>query len=85
MVPLSGEVVSDSGMEASTVTAQDTLQVLRSLRHKDRLVLALYFYLDMSIEDIAEVVGASVPAAKARLYRAIATLRRRLDGGEGPA
>lgn len=85
VVPLSGEVLSDSGMEASTVTAQDTLRVLRSLRHKDRLVLALYFYLDMSIEDIAEVVGASVPAAKARLYRAIATLRRRLDGGEGSA
>jgi RNA polymerase sigma factor (sigma-70 family) len=79
VVPLSGDVPHETGMEMTTVTAQDTLRILRSLRYKDRLVLVLYFYLDMPVADIARVVGASVPAAKARLYRAIATLRSRLE------
>jgi RNA polymerase sigma-70 factor, ECF subfamily len=82
VVSLSGEVLSESGMEMATVTAQDTLRVLRSLRHKDRLVLVLHFYLDLSVEDIAGVIGTSMPAAKARLYRAIATLRQRLQEAE---
>jgi len=81
-VPLSGEVTGDVTMETTTVTAQDTLRVLGTLRYKDRLVLVLHFYLDLGVEDIARVVGISVPAAKARLYRAIATLRRRLEEAE---
>lgn len=85
VVPLSGEVQSDLAMEAAAVTAQDTLRVLRSLRYKDRLVLTLHFYLDLPVEDIARIAGVSVPAAKARLYRAIATLRRRLEQSEEPS
>ena len=82
VVPLAGEVAGEATMETTTVTAQDTLRVLRAMRYKDRLVLVLYFYLDLSVEDIARVVGASMPATKARLYRAIAELRRRLADGE---
>lgn len=82
MVPLTGEVAGEASMESTTVTAQDTLRVLGSLRYKDRLVLVLHFYLDMGVDDIARVAGISAPAAKARLYRAIATLRRRLKEAE---
>lgn len=82
VVPLSGEVLTDATLEATTAAAQDMLRILRSLRHRDRLVIVLHFYLDMSIEDIARVAGTSAPAAKARLYRAIATLRRLLGDAE---
>jgi RNA polymerase sigma factor (sigma-70 family) len=85
VVPLQGQVRGADGPEDATVAAQDTLRVMRTLRHKDRLVLALHFYLDMTVEDIAEVLGTSAPAAKARLYRAIHALRSRLGDREAPS
>ena len=85
MVPLRGELQGDGGPEDAAVAAQDTLRAMRTLRHKDRLVLALHFYLDMSVDDIADVVGISAPAAKARLYRAIHLLRTRLGDAEAPS
>lgn len=81
VVYLGGEVVSD-GIEPTAVATQDTLRALRSMRYKDRLVLVLHFYLDMAVEDIARVAGVSTPAAKARLYRAIALLRQKLHDEE---
>ena len=78
VVALSGDVPGEASMEMTAVTAQDTLRVLRAMRHKDRLVVVLYFYLDLPVEEIARVAGISAAAAKARLYRAIADLRRRL-------
>jgi DNA-directed RNA polymerase specialized sigma24 family protein len=45
------------------------------LRHHDRLVVVLYFYLDMPLDDVAAVVGSSVGATRVRLYRAINKLR----------
>jgi RNA polymerase sigma factor (sigma-70 family) len=83
VVPLPGDRLVPSGLESSTATTQDTLRALRSLRHGDRLVIALHFYLDMPVEEIARVVGASVPATKARLYRAMAALRRHIQATEG--
>lgn len=85
VVALQGEAPGGDGPEGAAVAAQDTLRAMRTLRHKDRLVLALHFYLDMPVEDIAGVVGTSVPAAKARLYRAIHVLRTRLGDGEAPS
>jgi RNA polymerase sigma factor (sigma-70 family) len=85
VVPLRGQMHGADGPENAAVATQDTLRAMRTLRHQDRLVLALHFYLDMSVEDIADVVGASVPAAKARLYRAIHLLRARLGEPEAPS
>jgi RNA polymerase sigma-70 factor (ECF subfamily) len=82
IVHLNGDVLSDTGIEPIAVATQDTLRALRSMRYKDRLVLALHFYLDMSVEDIARITGLSAPAAKARLYRAIAALRQKLHDEE---
>ena len=69
---------ADSSDRFSRQSADLRAALLR-LSPDDRLPLVLHFYLDLSIEDMARVAGASVPAAKARLYRAIATLRRRLE------
>ena len=43
--------------------------------HDDCLVVALYFFLDMPLDEVAAVTGSSVGAARARLYRAIKKLR----------
>ncbi len=51
---------------------------LMTLREKDRDVLQLAYWDDMSIAEIAEVLQCSQPAAKVRLHRAREALRNLL-------
>ena len=67
-----------SGEERS-LSGTDLRRAVARLRHEDRLVVVLYFYLDMRLEDIAAVAGSSVGATRARLYRSIRKLRPDLD------
>jgi DNA-directed RNA polymerase specialized sigma24 family protein len=48
---------------------------LMNLGHRDRLVVSLYFYLDMPFDEIAEIAGCSVGAARVRLHRSVRRLR----------
>jgi len=73
------ERLSVSSIEERIVQAADLRRGLARLRHRDRLVVALFFYLDMPIDDVAAVVGDSVVATRARLYRAIRRLRPDLE------
>jgi RNA polymerase sigma-70 factor, ECF subfamily len=68
------DVVVGSAEEA-TLRGADLRRAISALRHEDRLVVALYFYLDMPLEEVAAVTGTSAGAARARLYRAVARLR----------
>ena len=68
-------VLSVPSSEENSVKRADLRRALLQLGHDDRLVVVLYFYLDMPVADIALVVGASTDAARARLYRAIHRLR----------
>jgi RNA polymerase sigma factor (sigma-70 family) len=61
--------------EERWVRDADVRESLRRLSYEDRLVLSLYFYLDMPVEDVASVVGSSVDATRKRLYRAVHRLR----------
>ena len=61
--------------EERTLRGADLRRAIARLRHDDRLVVALYFYLDMPLEDVAAVMKTSAGAARARLYRAVAKLR----------
>jgi|SRR6266850_2273561 len=70
-------VVSDE--EERSLRGADLRRAVARLRHQDRLVVVLYFYLDMPLEDIAAVAGSSVGAMRARLYRSIRKLRPDLD------
>lgn len=65
--------------EERTLRGADLRSAVARLRHDDRLVVVLYFYLDMPLEDIAVVVGSSLGATRARLYRSIRKLRPDLD------
>jgi len=61
--------------EDRTVAREDMRRALMRLDHDDRLVVSLYFYLDMPVAEIARVIGTTEAAARARLYRAVRRLR----------
>jgi RNA polymerase sigma-70 factor (ECF subfamily) len=61
--------------EERWVTHADVRAAMQKLAHEDRLVVSLYFYLDMPVEEVAAVLGTRVDAARKRLYRAIHRLR----------
>lgn len=45
-------------------------RVLENMPEEPRKVLTLRYFSDLTVEEIAEVLGCSVPAAKVRLHRA---------------
>jgi RNA polymerase sigma-70 factor (ECF subfamily) len=57
----------------------DLRRALAQLNEADRLVVVLYFYLDLPLEEVAPIIGSSLGAAKARLYRSIRRLRPDLE------
>jgi RNA polymerase sigma-70 factor, ECF subfamily len=57
----------------------DLRRAVARLGHDDRLVVVLYFYLDLPVEEVATIAGSSVGATRARLYRSIKRLRPDLD------
>ena len=61
--------------EERIVEGEDIRRALARLRHRDRLVVALFYYLDMPLDEVAAVVGDSVGATRARLYRSVRRLR----------
>jgi RNA polymerase sigma-70 factor (ECF subfamily) len=53
----------------------DLRNALRRLSPEQRLVVVLYFYLDLPLDEIATIAGASFAAVRGRLYRGIRELR----------
>jgi RNA polymerase sigma factor (sigma-70 family) len=53
----------------------DLRRALYRLPHKQRLVLILRYYLDLSYEEVAETLRISPKAAKSRAHRAVERLR----------
>lgn len=52
----------------------DLQHALRTLGVEHRVVLALRYYLDMPIDEVAKVIGTSVPGTKSRIRRALKAL-----------
>ena len=57
----------------------DLESALRSLNDQQRLVLALHYYLDLPIDEVALTLGVSPSAAKSRVIRAVRALRPALQ------
>ncbi|MDQ6691493.1 MAG: RNA polymerase sigma factor [Candidatus Dormibacteraeota bacterium] len=73
------EFVQPSGpSEDELAQAADLHHALRGLSLPDRLVLYLFYGLDLELEETATILRLSPSAAKARLYRAVNRLRPRL-------
>lgn len=71
---LSNELTVASSEEA-TLRGADLRRAISKLGHDDRLVVVLYFFLDMPVDEVATVAGKSVGATRTRLHRAIKKLR----------
>jgi RNA polymerase sigma factor (sigma-70 family) len=67
------------------ISASELRDSMSRLAHKDRVLLYLYYWLDLPLAEIGAVLGISSPAAKARLYRAVGRLRLELDPNEEKA
>jgi len=61
--------------EERTLRGADLRRAIARLGYDDRLVVVLYFYVDMPLDELAAVTRSSAGAARARLYRAINKLR----------
>jgi RNA polymerase sigma factor (sigma-70 family) len=68
------EHLSVVSSEESILRGADLRRAIFRLGHDDRLVVVLYFYLDLPVDEVATVAGRSVGATRARLYRAIKKL-----------
>lgn len=70
-----------TGPDAEALQAELESQIqaaLQALPEQQRLAMVLLRYEDMSYEQIAEVLGTSVPAVKSLIFRAREVLRVRL-------
>jgi RNA polymerase sigma-70 factor (ECF subfamily) len=66
------------GAEVSAAS-MDIDRELAKLPREDRLALFLYFYLDLPMEEVGDVLGVSAAGAKTRVYRAAKKLRPGLE------
>jgi RNA polymerase sigma-70 factor (ECF subfamily) len=84
------EVTFDDGMasqrgvevESSTEYDGELQEALDSLERGQRQVLALRFYADLQLEEIAEAMDVPLGTVKSRLHRALERLRERLQNVE---
>lgn len=75
VVKMAAPPVPPAGQEDRLIRGIDLDRALHRLRANDRVALFLYFFLDMPVEQVAAVLGLSIPATKARIYRALHKLR----------
>ena len=59
----------------------DLFEQLDQLDPKSRTVVVLRFFEDRTLQQIAEITGESLNTVKTRLYRALHTLKIRLEDG----
>jgi RNA polymerase sigma-70 factor, ECF subfamily len=86
---VAGEELSDT-LADKRITALDAIEreeraervrgAIRTLPEKQRATLILRVYHDLSMEEIAGVMGSSVGTVKANLFHALSKLKKRLGG-----
>ena len=69
-------------LAARTEDSQRLAQSMQTLDFIYREVLVLRFQEDLSLQEVAAVVGAPVSTVASRIYRGLRTLRERLEGGK---
>ncbi|MEP0764984.1 MAG: sigma-70 family RNA polymerase sigma factor [Fimbriimonadia bacterium] len=69
-VPLSGDLAVESQTNRSDNHDPAILKALAELAPQDRALVTLYYWQDLALPEIAEIVGCSHAAAKTRLFRA---------------
>lgn len=64
----------------ATFTNEEVRLAMRNLTGDQQHVIALRFTQDLSLDETARIMGKSVNAVKVLQFRALAALRRQLDG-----
>ena len=75
--PLTEDIVFD------TEEKGDVYYAVLELPQKYRAVIHLFYYEDMSIEEIAKALGSNASTVKSQLSRGRKMLREKLEGGYG--
>jgi len=78
--------VPEAAIEQPSDAVEAGVEMRRALLAMDkgkRLVLVLYWYLDLPLEEVAAITGLSAHAVESRLRRGIVELRHRLEGQRG--
>ncbi len=73
---------SPFALAARTEDSQRLAQSMQTLNFIYREVLVLRFQEDLSLQEVATVVGVPVSTVASRIYRGLRTLRAQLDGGK---
>lgn len=80
LTPIDHPSVADG---ASAMVQRDEIErAFRRLDVDQRVVVALHYYLDLPLSEVASALGVPVGTAKSRLHRGLAALRRSL-GNDG--
>jgi RNA polymerase sigma-70 factor (ECF subfamily) len=67
----------------SVVRGLELRDALRALDEKKRLALVLHWYLDLPLEEVAVITGASVHAVEGQVQRGMHELRQRMKEHRG--
>ena len=78
-LPTAPDPAADPADGARTGDDQRVLDALRSLPDRQREVLALRYYLDLSEAEIARTLGISTGSVKTHAHRGLETLADRLE------
>ena len=63
------EELPESGDEPDWDTSLDVGNAMKQLADKDQLILSLYYYDDLTVQQIADVLSISEGAVRVRLTR----------------
>jgi RNA polymerase sigma-70 factor (ECF subfamily) len=74
-----GETAADA-LVAHRESGAELRRAVALLPPRQREVVALKVYSDMTYDDVAEAMGLSVGAVKAHFHQAVSNLRRRMSG-----
>ena len=75
------ELQIEHALDTTAVRRADLQHLLARMPSRQRAVLVLRFYDDLSIEQTAEILGCSIGAVKTLTSRALTTIRRLLPAG----
>lgn len=68
--------------DESAAEGVDLRTALKRLSPDQRLVIVLYFYLDLPLDQVAQITGASYSAVRGRFYRGLREMRIHLSTAE---
>jgi RNA polymerase sigma-70 factor, ECF subfamily len=75
-------ITTSDAPDDSVVRGLEVRRALRGLDQRKRLVLVLHWYLDLPLDEIALITGASTHAVESQFQRGMHELRRRMEAND---